>query len=71
MVEVKIAIQGDGVAIKEFESGTTLEELKRILDLNPTLEFRVAGEDVDDDYLVDDIGDTPLIGTKNAKGGNA
>jgi hypothetical protein len=71
-VVVKIALQGDGVAVKEFDSGTTLAELKRILELNSTLEFRVSGEDVDDDFVVDDIPeDTPLIGTTNAKGGNA
>lgn len=70
-VEIKLALQGDGVKVIEFDSGTTLGELKRILDLNPSLEFRVASEIVGDDFLVDSVGEVPLVGTRDAKGGIA
>jgi|WetSurMetagenome_2_1015567.scaffolds.fasta_scaffold814470_2 hypothetical protein len=69
MVEVAIAIQGDGVAYKDFDEGTTLGQIRALLDRNPTLEFRVQGEEVEDDYVVKS-GDI-LVGTQDAKGGIA
>jgi len=67
MVTVNIAIQGDGLATKEFDEGVTLGELREILDLNPTLEFRVSGDEVDDSYVIQN--EDTIIGTKDAKGG--
>jgi hypothetical protein len=69
-VTIKIAIQGDGVVTKNFPEGTTLGEIRRILNLNPSLEFRLGGNPVDDDFEIDEEAEgSYLIGAQDAKGG--
>jgi len=71
-VTINLAVQGDAVKPVDIPVGSTLAEVKVIKELPYGLEFRIKGEPIDDDFeFTEDEAGIYLIGTKDAKGGNA
>ena len=70
---INVAIQGEGVRPTEVDEGMSLGDLRIVKGYSETLEFRLAGEVIDNTFVFDydsvDEG-AYLIGTKDAKGGN-
>jgi hypothetical protein len=67
MVKVNLVIMGQGRQTIEVPEGTSMETLKEMVELNPSLELRISGETVDNDYVVSQ-GDN-IIATLPVKGG--
>jgi hypothetical protein len=71
-VTINLAIQGDAVKPINVPSNSTLAEVKVLNSLPSTLEFRIKGESIDDDFtFTEDEAGVYLIGTRDAKGGIA
>ena len=68
-VNVRLAIQGNGVVPYPVPEGTTVAQLRELMQLNPSLEIRIGGNVVSDEAVIDD-GDL-VIGTQPVKGGIA
>jgi len=69
-VTINLAIQGEPVKPIAVPANSTLAEVKVLKNLRDDLEFRIQGEEIDDDYNFTEDG-VYLIGTKDAKGGIA
>ena len=71
-VTINLAIQGEPVKPIDIPVNSTLAEVKVLKNLPSGLEYRIAGEEIDDDFnfTVEEAG-VYLIGTKDAKGGIA
>jgi hypothetical protein len=71
-VTINLAIQGDPVKPIDIPVNSTLAEVKVLKNLPGGLEYRIQGEEIEDDFnfTVEEAG-VYLIGTKDAKGGIA
>jgi len=71
-VTVNLAIQGEPVKPIEIPVNSTLAEVRVLKNLRSDLEFRIQGEEVEDDFhFTEDEAGVYLIGTRDAKGGIA
>ena len=71
-VTINLAIQGEPVKPIDVPVNSTLAEVKVLRNLPSSLEFRISGEEVEDDFhFTEDEAGVYLIGTKDAKGGIA
>ena len=66
MAQIRLVIAGADTTVLNFPEGSTLADLKEMVDLNPGVELKISGQPVDDSYVLVD-GQT-IIGAANAKG---
>lgn len=70
-VTINLAIQGEPVKPIDVPVNSTLAEVRVLKNLRSDLEFRIQGEEINDDFnFTEDEAGVYLIGTKDAKGGN-
>ena len=71
-VTINLAIQGEPVKTIDIPVNSTLAEVKVLKALPGGLEYRIQGEEIEDDFnFTEDEAGVYLIGTKDAKGGIA
>lgn len=71
-VTINLAIQGESVKPIDVPTNSTLAEVKILKSLPGGLEYRIKGEEIEDDFnFTENESGVYLIGTKDAKGGIA